>query len=138
METGVGVQCPPGHYGQICPRSSLAIKGVIVLAGVIDSDYQGTIKVVLQNISEVPLPLEKGSKMAQILIKPVHMGNVEEIPKPSLITERGQGGFGSTDKSGAKEQHDGPPKPAEIIPMGQDNTCCSDGTRRRTMETCPC
>ncbi len=84
------MQCPPGHYGQICPRSSLAIKGVIVLAGVIDSDYQGTIKVVLQNISEVPLPLEKGSKMAQILIKPVHMGNVEEIPKPSLITERGR------------------------------------------------
>ncbi len=125
VETGVGMQCPPGHYGQICPRSSLAIKGVIVLAGVIDSDYQGTIKVVLQNTSEVPLPLNKGSKVARILIKPVHMGNVEEIPKPSVITGRGEGGFGSTDKSGAKvwvEQHDGPPKPAEIIAMGQDNT----------------
>ncbi len=42
-----------------------ALKGVIVLAGVIDSDYQGTIKIVLQNTSEVPLPLEKGSKIAQ-------------------------------------------------------------------------
>ncbi len=87
--------------------------------------WSTTFIVPLQNTSEVPLPLKKGSKIAQILIKPVHMGTVEEIPKPSALTGRVEGRFGSTDKSGAKvwvEQHDGPPKSAEIIAMGQDNT----------------
>uniref|UniRef100_A0A3B3RZ77 Deoxyuridine 5'-triphosphate nucleotidohydrolase n=1 Tax=Paramormyrops kingsleyae TaxID=1676925 RepID=A0A3B3RZ77_9TELE len=100
--TDIGVQCPLGHYGHVCPRSSLALKGVIILAGVIDSDYQGSTQVVLENTSDELATVEKHDRIAQLLVKPVHMGTVIEVPRPQQITQRGEGGFGSTDVSGAK------------------------------------
>uniref|UniRef100_A0A8C4RMP3 Deoxyuridine 5'-triphosphate nucleotidohydrolase n=1 Tax=Erpetoichthys calabaricus TaxID=27687 RepID=A0A8C4RMP3_ERPCA len=97
INTGIGVKIPKGHYGHVCPRSSLALKGVTVLAGVIDADYQGTVKVLLQSSMGDPIKLTKGDRIAQLLIIPVHMGKVQESTAPVVKTGRNVGGFGSTD-----------------------------------------
>lgn len=92
--TGLGVIIPQGFVGLIWPRSGNAFKqGTMVLAGVIDSGYQGEIKVILNNRLYLYLP---GDKVGQLLIQPVEVveavwGSFEEE------TERGEKGFGSTD-----------------------------------------
>ncbi|XP_078509835.1 uncharacterized protein LOC144769555 [Lissotriton helveticus] len=60
IETGIGVQIPVGHFGLIAPRSGLALKGIQVLAGVIDSDYQGEIKIILLNSGDLGLTVQPG------------------------------------------------------------------------------
>uniref|UniRef100_A0A8C4S8X5 Deoxyuridine 5'-triphosphate nucleotidohydrolase n=1 Tax=Erpetoichthys calabaricus TaxID=27687 RepID=A0A8C4S8X5_ERPCA len=97
INTGIGVKIPKGHYGHVCPRSSLALKGVTVLAGVIDADYQGTVKVLFQSSMGDPIKLTKGDRIAQLLIIPVHMGKVQGSTAPVVKTGRNVGGFGSTD-----------------------------------------
>lgn len=96
IPTGVAMAMPVGHYGRIAPRSGLAAKhGLDVLAGVIDCDYRGEIRVVLHNTSDTPYYVNNGERVAQMILAPyvkgefVTVGTLEE-------SERGEGGFGST------------------------------------------
>ena len=96
INTGVILEIPEGYYGRICPRSGLANKhGIDVLAGVIDSDYRGEIKVILINFGEDRFCTGPGDKIAQIIFQKyeeVQFNIVEKLND----TERGSGGFGST------------------------------------------
>lgn len=96
LPTGISIAIPNGFYGQLKPRSSLAWNHHIdVGAGVIDADYRGEIKVVLFNHDIFDFQVKKGDAIAQLLILPVYMGGLFEVSDLSM-TERGEGGFGST------------------------------------------
>jgi dUTP pyrophosphatase len=71
ISTGISVQLPPGTYGRIAPRSGLAVKhGLDTLAGVIEPDYTGEIKVVLQNLDTVqPFVIRPGYRIAQLILE---------------------------------------------------------------------
>ena len=96
IETGIALEIPDGYVGLIWPRSGLSVKqGIDVLAGVVDSGYRGEIKVCLLNTSSLPVEIEAGDRIAQILIQPV--SQMEMIAVDTLSdTERGEGGFGSS------------------------------------------
>jgi len=99
VSTGISVQLPPGTYGRIAPRSGLAVKhGLDTLAGVIDPDYTGEIKVVLQNLDQnQPFVIRPGYRIAQLILENFTVADVVEIPTENTpLTERGVSGFGST------------------------------------------
>jgi len=94
--TGVAILMPQDVYGRVAPRSGLAVKhGIQVGAGVIDPDYTGEIKVVLFNHGHADFHINKGDRIAQLVLEKCETPMVEEI---GLLeeTERGSGGFGST------------------------------------------
>lgn len=97
VKTGVRMAIPPGYYGSIRSRSSLAAKhGVFTEAGVCDSDFAGQIGVVMY-CNKGEYKITKGDRIAQIIIQPYSSMNciqVTELP----ATIRGEGGFGSTGK----------------------------------------
>jgi len=95
VSTGISVQLPPGTYGRIAPRSGLAVKhGLDTLAGVIDPDYQGEVKVVLQK----PFVIRPGYRIAQLILENYTTAEVVEMANENLAenTQRGAAGFGST------------------------------------------
>ena len=95
IPTGVAVAIPDGYCGQVWPRSGVSVRyGVDVLAGVIDSDYTGEIKVVLQ-AGVHDFEISQGDRIAQLLIVPVSMLDCVEVDSLD-DTERGACGFGST------------------------------------------
>jgi dUTP pyrophosphatase len=98
VPTGLTIALPSGYEAQIRPRSGLASKhGVTVLnsPGTVDADYRGEIGVLLINHGEVPFPVRRGERIAQMVIAPVV--RVELAPAAELAaTKRGGGGFGST------------------------------------------
>jgi len=96
--TGFAFAIPEGYEVQVRPRSGLALKkGISVLnsPGTIDSDYRGEIKVILANLGEEDFIIERGDRIAQIVVAPVQRGNLVEV---DILddTARGTGGFGST------------------------------------------
>lgn len=98
IPTGISIALPPDCEAQIRSRSGLAAKsGIIVLnsPGTIDADYRGEIFVVLYNSSDRLFLVERGMKIAQMVVAPVLHVNWQAIDKLNL-TERGSGGFGST------------------------------------------
>lgn len=96
LPTGFQMAIPPGFVGIIKPRSGLAVKHSIdVLAGVIDSEYRGEVKVTLLNHSERQMEIKKGDRIAQLLIVPVSLETPIEVEDLDC-TARGSGGFGST------------------------------------------
>jgi dUTP pyrophosphatase len=96
VATAVRLEIPPGHVGLVWPRSGLAVRhGIDTLAGVIDSDYRGELKVVLVNHGGEPFRIAPGDRVAQLLIQRVERARftaAEEVAD----TARGSGGFGST------------------------------------------
>ena len=97
VSTGVSIAIPAGHYGRIAPRSGLSVKhGVMVGAGVIDSDYRGEIKVALATLNGV-YEFKKGDRIAQIIIEPVVTPELVQVDSLD-DSERGHGCFGSTGK----------------------------------------
>lgn len=95
VDTAVGVQLPMGTYGKIEGRSSLAKKGITPLGGVIDESYRGPIGVVLANLGRERKIIQRGDRIAQLIVQPhleVGVMEVDELDD----TERGAGGFGST------------------------------------------
>lgn len=98
VKTGIFCEIPRGFVGYVCPRSGLAIKnGVTVLnaPGIIDSDYRGEVGVILINLGSEKYDIHKGDRIAQLIISPY--GQVDIIEKKELsLTDRGNGGFGST------------------------------------------
>jgi dUTP pyrophosphatase len=98
VPTGLRIAIQAGFEGQVRARSGLAFRhgvGVINGPGTIDADYRGELKVLLVNWGEAPFTIERGERIAQLLIAPVVQATVVEVGKLDE-TERGQGGFGST------------------------------------------
>ncbi len=97
VKTGIKLSIPTGFYGRIAPRSGLAVKnGIDVLAGVIDSGYNGEIGVVLINTDKFEsVSLPKSSRIAQLIFEKCEDMNFETVLSLD-ISERDAGGFGST------------------------------------------
>ena len=96
VPTGIAVEIPEGHFGLIKDRSGLALKHALhCLAGVVDENYRGEIKVVMINLGREEFKIEKGTRIAQLLIVPYLSVEVEEVEELS-DTERGERGFGSS------------------------------------------
>ncbi len=98
IPTGLSIALPAGYEAQIRPRSGLALKhGVTVLnsPGTVDADYRGEIKVILANLGKEAFTIERGMRIAQMVI--ARHANVKWSVSETLDeTERGSGGFGST------------------------------------------
>lgn len=101
IATDVSVIVPEGTYGRVAPRSGLAAKhGISTGAGVIDADYRGEVKVILFNHSDKDFKIEKGDRIAQLVLEKIVNAEIREISEEELTaTERGDGGFGSTGKN---------------------------------------
>ena len=100
ISTGLIIELPPGHEGQVRPRSGLAAKhGITVLntPGTIDNGYRGEVKAILYNSSSESFMVEKGMRIAQLVVAPVTRVGVVEVGMDALTgTQRGAGGCGST------------------------------------------
>jgi dUTP pyrophosphatase len=95
--TGLSFGMPDGYVGLIKPRSGLAYRqGIHVLGGVIDSDYQGEVGVILLNTSDRSALIMKGDRIAQIIFQRHEYVDFMEMDALDTTTVRGQGGFGST------------------------------------------
>ncbi|MDD4872868.1 MAG: dUTP diphosphatase [Kiritimatiellae bacterium] len=98
VKTGLSIELPPNTEAQVRPRSGLALKhGISVLntPGTIDEGYRGEVGVILINHGKEKFVVEKGSKIAQMVLKPVLRAEVHEVTDLS-DSHRGSGGFGST------------------------------------------
>lgn len=95
VDTGIAIAINNDTYARIAPRSGLAVKGIDVGAGVIDSDYRGAVKVLLINTTENEFKVEIGDRIAQLIITRIETPIVEVVDDLDA-TVRGEGGFGST------------------------------------------
>ena len=96
VRTGIKMEMSEGFVGLVWDKSGLALKnGIKTMAGVIDSCYRGEIGIVLANLSHKDYKIEKGQKIAQMLIQKAERVEIEEAQELSE-TKRSEGGFGST------------------------------------------
>jgi dUTP pyrophosphatase len=101
VPTGIALAIPPGHEGQVRPRSGLALrKGLTCLnsPGTIDSDYRGEVGVILVNLGQEPVTLARGERIAQLVIARVERAELVESDALDE-TARASGGFGHTGRS---------------------------------------
>jgi len=98
IPTGITVAIPPGYEIQVRPRSGLALKHGLTIVnapGTIDSDYRGEVGIILANIGRQPFTVERGMRVAQLVVQSVVRAQLVE--QPSLDdTTRSTGGFGHT------------------------------------------
>ena len=80
IDLDISLELPPQTYSQIQSRSSMAIKDIITLGGVIDSDYRGPVKVIIKNASTIPYTVTKGDRIAQLIIHQIQQ------PEPTATT----------------------------------------------------
>lgn len=98
VPTGLRIEIPPGFEVQVRPRSGLALKHGITLPnapGTIDSDYRGSLGVIVMNASDIDFVIGHGDRIAQLVVAPVVQAGFDVVQSLS-DTERGTGGFGST------------------------------------------
>ena len=98
IPTGISVSIPKNFEIQIRPRSGLAAKNqisVLNTPGTIDADYRGELKVILINLSDKTFTVERGSRIAQMVLCPIVKAKFKEVDTLD-DTNRGAGGFGST------------------------------------------
>jgi dUTP pyrophosphatase len=98
IPTGLALAIPPGWEGQVRPRSGLAWRhGLTVLnaPGTIDSDYRGELKVLLVNLGQAPVRIERGMRIAQLVVCPVAQAQIH-VATSLDDTTRADGGFGHT------------------------------------------
>ena len=98
VPNGIKIALPQGYEAQVRPRSGLAVKhGVTVLntPGTVDSDYRGELKTTIINLGSEPFVINRGDRIAQMIIAPVTQTEMVEVERLDE-TERGSGGFGST------------------------------------------
>lgn len=98
IATGFKMSIPRGFEAQIRPRSGMAYKnGITILnsPGTIDSDYRGEVKLLAVNLSDVTFTINRGDRIAQMVISPVYQPEIIEVDELDE-TVRGEGGFGST------------------------------------------
>jgi dUTP pyrophosphatase len=98
VATGLTLAIPNGYEVQVRPRSGLALKHGITVPntpGTIDSDYRGELKVILINHGAEPFVIQRGDRVAQMVLAPVVQAAWDEVAELDA-TERGEGGFGST------------------------------------------
>ena len=102
VPTGFAIALPEGYEAQVRPRSGLALRHGIVLPnapGTIDADYRGEIQVILMNLGDEPFRIQRGDRIAQLVVAPVTSVSWDEVDSLDE-TERGAGGFGHTGRSG--------------------------------------
>ncbi len=98
IPTGLYLEIPFGFEAQVRPRSGLAFKqgiGVVNSPGTIDSDYRGEIKVIVVNLSDQPVTIEDGERVAQMVFAKHEIAEFEQVEYLNE-SERGAGGFGHT------------------------------------------
>jgi len=98
VPTGLVLEIPDGHEGQVRPRSGLAIKAGLTIVnapGTIDSDYRGELNVLMVNLGSSPVSINRGDRIAQLVVAPVTRASFIET-EDLTASERGEGGFGST------------------------------------------
>jgi len=98
VPTGLYVAIPDGYEGQVRPRSGLALKHGLTLVnapGTIDADYRGEVGIIVGNIGAEPYTIERGSRIAQLVIAPVVQVEIDLVDELD-DTHRGEGGFGHT------------------------------------------
>lgn len=96
--TGIAMALPRATEAQVRPRSGIALKHQVTVLnapGTIDADYRGEVKVILINHGRLPFHIDKGMKIAQMVIAPVLATSLAEVPSLDQ-TVRGEGGFGSS------------------------------------------
>jgi len=101
VPTGMVVQLPAGHEGQVRPRSGLAVRHAVTVLnapGTIDEDYRGEVRVLLVNLGKTPYVIQPGDRIAQLVVSPVTRVEVRVAGEGEELDEtgRGSGGFGST------------------------------------------
>ena len=100
IPTGLSIELPgPEYAALVFARSGRALHAGLALAngvGVIDSDYRGEVGVAAINLSQVPVHVANGERVAQMVIMPVALPEIIEIQDELSATGRGEGGFGST------------------------------------------
>jgi dUTP pyrophosphatase len=98
LSTGLKMEIPPGYEIQVRPRSGLSLKTSLMVLnspGTIDADYRGEIKILMGNLGSLPIEINHGDRVAQLVLSPIIQAQFV-ISQSLSSTQRGEGGFGST------------------------------------------